>query len=177
MIFLKHQTLSCPLNCPMEKANVFPKRGQGGIFVAISKPEVRAFERMNFPKQQTIFLDLPVGNSAGDLVFKTVVVDPDSKALRKVTSTKQPTVTIKNTFFNAWNKFQTYSFKRWWKLCVSPWKDPEKVLSLKLTVCTWNVSQMLHVGNIYLHFPLNVVIFSPMYENIPYMEHLGRGGK
>ena len=32
---------------------------------------------------------------------------------------------------------------------------------------------MLHVGNIYLHFPLNVAIFHLMYANDPYMEHLG----
>ena len=33
-------------------------------------------------------------------------------------------------------------------------------------------SQMLHVGNMYLHFLLNVAIFSPKVAN-PSMEHLG----
>ena len=38
-------------------------------------------------------------------------------------------------------------------------------------------TQMLHVGNIYLHFPLNVAIFHLMYVNNPYMEHLGYGAR
>ena len=36
-------------------------------------------------------------------------------------------------------------------------------------------TQMLHVGNIYLHFPLNVTIFHLMQGNNPYMDPLGYG--
>ena len=34
-------------------------------------------------------------------------------------------------------------------------------------------TQMLHVGNIYLHFPLNVAIFHLMWVNNPYMDPMG----
>ena len=35
------------------------------------------------------------------------------------------------------------------------------------------LSQMLHVGNIYLHFRLNVAIFHLMWVNNPYMDPMG----
>ena len=37
-----------------------------------------------------------------------------------------------------------------------------------------SLAQMLHVGNIYLHFPLNVAIFHLMWVNNPYMDPMGR---
>ena len=35
------------------------------------------------------------------------------------------------------------------------------------------LAHRIHVGNIYIHFPLNVAIFHLMQVNIPYMDPMG----
>ena len=46
--------------------------------------------------------------------------------------------------------------------CIRQWKPPFGVTLAEVAIIFPNISQMLHVGNIYLHFPLNVAIFHLM---------------